>query len=382
MGFFVKNRASIINVVILACLCLVSVGCSDDKTPPAALAVEPWGELDITASVSKWRDGHTAAVSITYDGLWHSDPLILVAADDALSRGLPLSFELVTSSFVDYPDLIIRMREELLPRGITFYGHGHEHYDFDTLSYDDCYASFSLCYNYMRAWGLNPKSYAYPHGKGFKSTTKFANRMAGFVCARGLTFMSNPNYICQYDEKEPRDWYYLPTISVARDLEGYVNTHEDMSAVIETCIERAAWIIIMYHSIGFPDGWGYYPYDDYIRDIDRLAYNDFWCAPMGTIACYVQERNAFKFGSTLTASGDDWKEYRVRFWDGLDNSIYDEPLTVDLIFHSEDAVDRAVLTSSDSIVDVHAVEHGVLRLQIIPDDGYHTLTVYRAEASE
>ena len=85
-----NNRTLITGIVILACISLFSAGCSEDKALPAAPVVEPWGKLDITASVAKWRDGRTAAVSITYDGLWHSSPLVMDAADDALSRGLPI----------------------------------------------------------------------------------------------------------------------------------------------------------------------------------------------------------------------------------------------------------------------------------------------------
>ena len=268
------------------------------------------------------------------------------------------------------------MRDDLMACGIRFYGHGHDHYNFDDLSYDDCLESFTLCYNYMKAWGLEPKAYAYPHGKGFENTTKFANRMAGFICARGLTFISNPNYICQYNELEPIDWFYLPCISVARDIEGYVNNHGDMADVLDTCLERTAWVIIMYHSIGFPDGWGYYPYEDYIGDIDQIAAHDFWCGHMGEIACYIKERNMFVMGKKELEAGDGWKDYSVRFWDGLDNNVYDVPITVDVMFETDSVIEKVELELPGAEETVFTVEDNTFRINVVPDEIYRTMRVF------
>jgi len=342
--------------------------CSDNTVTNSPEPPVTWGNLSLSVDVSKWHDGHTAAVSVTYDARWNSDPLVMDAADEALKRNIPISFEMVTSYFTDYPELIVQMQEELLPRGITFYGHGHTHDDFDSKSFEYSFDSFTRCYNYMKAWGLNPRAYAYPHGKGFESTTKLANRLAGFICARGLTFLSNPNYICPDDVKEPRDWYYLPCISVAQEYVGYINDHAGMSGVLRTNLEKTAWIIIMYHSIGFPGAWGYYPYDEYLSDLDEIAAQDFWCAPMGTIACYVKERSGFEYRAKEIETADDHAEYKVMFIDRLDNATYDQPLTLDITFSGDIPVSRVQFEPPVNGTSHCEVRDNSFRLHAVPDE--------------
>jgi len=368
--------------LIPAC-CLLSAllfcACSGEKVaapvekPPAV----SWDSFAFRAEVPKWRDGHTAAVTITYDSRWNGDSLVRRAIDEALGRGLPISFEMVTSYFVDEPGLVLEI-QELYREGVSFYGHGHTHANFDDMSYEFCFEQFQLCFQYMQAWGLNPKSYAYPHGKGFKSTTKLANRMAGFICARGLTFMSNPNYICEYDDPAPVDWHYLPTISIAKEYEGYVNSHDMLSEVLDSNLEKTSWVILMYHSIGFPDDWGYYPMDDYLADLDDIASGDFWCASMGDVACYIKERNGFYLSAKVMETSVDRAAYQVRFIDRLDNDVYDYPLTVDLSFDGAD-VEKIGFSPPLSGVAEYAVTDNTVRLAAVPDETKYLMTVYIAE---
>jgi len=229
----------------------------------------------------------------------------------------------------------------------------------------------------MRAWGLNPKAYAYPHGKGFESTTKLANRLAGFICARGLTFLSNPNYICADNEAEPQDWHYLPTISVAKEYLGYINDHAQMSDVLDTNLEKTAWIIIMYHSIGFPGDWGYYPFDDYLLDLDRIAENDFWCASMDKVACYIKERNGFEFRAKEIESTNDMSEYEVLFFDRLDNEVYDQPLTLDITFDTEIAIEKIQIELPNYEATEFEVTDNRLRLYVIPDEQKYRMTLFK-----
>ena len=359
----------------LVCLVLFSACDAKDVTAPEVEPVD-WEELKITAKVAKWHDGKSAAVSLTYDAPWHSDPLIVQAGKDAIERGLSMSYEFVTASYTDYPELIRTMQEELLPLGIGFYGHGHEHENFDDQDYNYSYESFLKCYDYMKSWGLNPKGYAYPHGKGFESTTRLANMNAGFICARGLTFLSNDNFICADDRKEPYTWFYLPSISVASDIDGYVNDHGMMSDVFAENLEREAWIIIMYHSLGFPDSWGYYPYDDYLADINEIAESDVWCATMSDVACYVKERNMFIFADKAVEQSERYVDYMITLWDGLDNDVFDQPLTVDLSFDFPDSIRHVEFDLPNYENDSFEVSANSLRLELLPDEKKHLLRLY------
>ena len=82
-----------------------------------------------------------------------------------------------------------------------------------------------------------------------------------------------------------------------------------------------------YHSIGHPEGWGYYPHAEFIRDLDFIKANDFWSGKFASIAAYIQERNALDIQIARYFGRDMPNRFEFILSDGLDNDLYDEPLT-------------------------------------------------------
>jgi len=166
----------------------------------------------ITVRVEKWYAGHKSAVSLTLDGPWSPYGPYQKVVEDVLKRNLHMDFEIVTS-FYQSPDrlpIVDKMREDLIPHGIHFFGHGHWHINHDKAGYDSSYVSFKKCYDLMKEWGLNPKAYAYPYSAGHRAETQQANHDAGFLFARGGTYDFDKFFISAGDHWEPENWYFLP----------------------------------------------------------------------------------------------------------------------------------------------------------------------------
>lgn len=328
-------------------------------------------------NVLKWYEGHRATVSLTYDAPWSSNLKVQETFNEVVKRNLCMDFELVTGNF-DRPEsqnFINQMRNELMPMGIHFFGHGHLHIDHDAVSFDSAYCSFKKCYDLMSQWGLCPRAYAYPYNKGNKETTQLACKLAGFICARGVSFTDDKFYICPNETKEPNNWYFLPAIPVAHEYQKYVQNHQKLVPLLNTAIDSSAWVIIMYHSIGIDIGWGYYPFEDFLQDLDLIAAGDFWCANFDMAAAYVQERNNFRFENYPEASEfGNWKYYII-FRDNLDNEIYNQPLTLEFNFNTNLHIKKMLINPAVESKTEFQAKDNKIRLNIIPDEKRYLITI-------
>lgn len=338
------------------------------------------GTIDV--KVMKWQDGHTAAVTITYDHGWGTGggkPNEQISQDMVLERGLVLDYELVTSTYEGHPIIQADLRDNQLPLGIHFFGHGHQHIAYDELSYGDCLDAFEKNFKLMQEWGLNPKSFAYPNGFGRRYTTQFACLVAGFICARGFDAYSEDVYICPNETMEPVNWYLLPAIraSSVHTFPDTITKHAEMAEAIEKALPKTAWIILCYHSIGFTNGFAYYPFEDFEKDMDIIAGNDFWCSNMDVIACYIKERNSFIFIKKKLSSVDGKVEYEVVFRDWLENNIYDTPLTLDFDFHESFSVRIMKIEPGLNGSTEFEVTDNSIRLNVVPDDRKYKITLLR-----
>jgi hypothetical protein len=328
-----------------------------------------------SAQVLKWYDGHRAAVSLTYDNPWGVDRRHQLVTDAAIQRGLCMDLELVSAIYqtAQFQPALERMRTELMPRGIHLFGHGHQHVNHDSLGYAAALASFRLNYALMEGWGLQPRAYAYPGSAGRNRSTQLACQQAGFICARGSTVSPDSFYICPDSVLAPKNWYYLPAVVMAQEFPSYVNDHQELLPVLETALAKGAWVILIYHAVGIPEGWGHYPLQEYLADLGSIAAADFWSTNMDRGAAYIRERQAF---AIELASDDDRgaaKEYGLVFRDGLDNQVYDQPLTVELRIDPGLAVQRAYLEPPVESGGSYELTGDRFRVNLVPDEKQYTL---------
>lgn len=367
------------NFIILLLLFSVFQGCDKDSSPVSSdNSPENYYEDPVfDVKVAKWYNGKTAAISINYDAPWGRNEDVDSIGDEVLSRGLRMDHELVTYSYVDYPEIVTRMREEAIPSGIHFFGHGHKHDLHDNFDYEYCYNSFKTCYDFMKQWGLNPIAYAYPGSYAYQVKTQFANKQAGFICARGVELDLNLVYMCPDDVIEPVNWHYLPSVAMGTTSKSYIQNHSQLEPVLKTTLEKTAWIILLFHSIGFPNGYAYYPREEFIKNIDMIAEEDFWSGNMDRVACYIQERNNFILFIDEVSFSPDTYAYKVSFCDGLNNEIYDQPLTLDISFdYSANVRSMHIEPAVNGIKDFQ-VENNKLQMNIVPNEQKYYITLHK-----
>lgn len=167
------NRVSIIIIITL----FFFITCERNKNPFSIQRediVQEYSDSCLVINVPKWYNNHKAAVSITYDAAWgmkddqYRNKLNSVV-NEIIKRNMKMDFECVTVLYdkPEYQKYLDQMKNELHPKGIHFFGHGHYHINYDEVSYDSAFASMKKCFKLMTEWGLKPKVYAYPHGACF-----------------------------------------------------------------------------------------------------------------------------------------------------------------------------------------------------------------------
>lgn len=326
----VKAGAALLAVLTAALLACISA------PPPTATPAPP-----LNATIAKWHNNHTAALSINYDIPVSRDRVAEVNAY-ALAQGVVMDYELVTG----YPyqgerpvfsgpqdEKLLYLKSELLPQGFGYFGHGHNHIDHDALSYADALQSFQTCYATMQDWGLKPVAYAYPRGAGWEGETQRALAAAGFLSGRLQTTNPGQFYQIAGAETAPENWFALKSLEMQSinfdNCAGCINDNAELLPILEEALERTAWVILTYHNIGQPEGWGWYDLAEFKKDVKAVAARDFWNAPLNAVTLYARERE--KAAISIAASGD----YRtaagrveLTLSDGLDNARFDQPLTI------------------------------------------------------
>lgn len=318
----------------------------------------------LTVSSLKWPQGSAAAVSITYDAPWGTHADHHLATDAVIARGLHMDLEMVTWIYTQ-PALhhwLSVYQEELVPNGVHFFGHGHTHALHDTMEYDDAYASFRLCYDLMTNWGFNPKAYAYPGSSGLRPSTQAANRAAGFICARGDAKSESEYYIVPDSTREPANWFFLPSVVMGNASYRYVDVHEKLVPILNEAVAHTAWVILMYHAIGIPEGWSYYPLADFEQDLEAMQERSMWSGNMDEVACYVRERAALRFELVGVESNERGGACQIRLDDGLPDNVYDVPLSFEVRSRVGDLelsrLDATAPTASGAVLRFDALPEG------------------------
>jgi len=353
---------------------LIMINCSS-RNPTVSNEVD----IKFKIEVLKWFGGHQSAISITYDAAWGMHYSIPIVVDEVVKRGLRMDFEIVPKLYnnEDNYHFIEEMRSELIPKGVHFFGHGYSHDNHDSLSFEDAYNSFKVCFDLMAEWGLNPKVYAYPFSAGQKPSTQLANKLAGFLCARGGTYDQSKFFICAENEDEPENWYFLPSIPVDEKYNRSVQNHEEMANILDQALKKSSWVIIMYHCIGMENRFAYYPFSEFEKDLNQISGNDFWSGNMDMIACYIKERLNFKYEVSPLETNHEFWDYEVYFKDDLNNEIYNQPLTLQFQFSPNTVSDSLFIEPSVESKNIFKIYNGKTQLNIIPDENKYRIRLYK-----
>lgn len=320
----------------LAAVSLSLSACSDPASPSSG---NPLGEEPLTGSpakahVAKWYNNHAGAITLTYDSGWPA-----VGTDNKVQMlahgyGVKIDFELVTAHYRKYPELKQYLETVIIPLGIGVFGHGDEHVNHDSMTYEQAYRSFRTCYETMLDFGLEPISYAYPGGMGFEEETWRALEDAGFLSGRSFHkgWHLNP-YITPDDTLEPPNWYDLPTLIMEEyhiaQCEPCVGSAAELGRYLDETVKRTAWIMPTYHNIADVGEKGLYSVSEFEKDLQQIAQRDLWTASFNEATLYVRERIKANVQAQWYKNDKGVvKAIGVRLDDQLPDDRFNQPLTV------------------------------------------------------
>ena len=391
-------------VAVVAAWLVVIAGCNEaeDKRPSDGSArdrIDSANSRQAAFAIAKWFNNHAAAISITYDD-W---PDVNHPVDEfVLDMGLVLDFQMVTQGYADQvPDWVEHDLTELIPHvvpgallskfedhridsnlaltahGFGFFGHGHWHVNHDVLTYAQAHDSFRLCFDVMRKLGLKPVAYAYPRGAGHEEDTQRALADAGFLSGRLGGPAGQSPYIVPDSSTSPENWFLLPALTMEshdfQQCDGCINDTGELLPILDTAIEKTAWIIPVYHNIGRETGWGPYRWGDFRGDVRAIAARDFWVAPMNNVVLYIREREKAVVEMETIEQDGVTEQIRLTLSDGLDNERFDQPLT--MIFTAPpDWVGQPVqITQNERHVDWIFPETGITTFSVQPNEAPYAL---------
>lgn len=335
---------------------------------------------DESASVriAKWKDGHRAAVSVTYDMSEVLSPGQREVQQAIIDAGVPLDYELVTDSVPEAKQERMRWLEE---RGIGFFGHGAKHVNHDKLTPEEARRSARSCFEAMRALGLKPVAFAYPTGHASRRSTRDAVQEAGFLSGRTFHASSRHDpYIVPDDVREPSDWYALPSLVMmgrqSDPRDNAINDTKELEPFLDETLARRAWLILTYHDINKPGGYGFYPLETFRSDLRAITARDFWVGSMNDVTLYVRERAAARIRHAWRRT-DGAPVLRMTLDDGLPDDRFDQPLTVLVRAPRAWRGGRVAIRGADGAVvaraDVPADRKTPLALAVRPDGRTYTV---------
>ncbi len=337
----------------------------------------------LNASVAKWFDNHTAAISITNDD-WPIRGREPDIDSYVMEQGLVMGYEIVTrNSFngdriFSGPDdeRIAYLMSELVPNGFSYFGHGHDHVDHDELSYEEAFQSFQANYDTMEDWGMKPVAYAYPRSAGHEEETQRALEASGFLSGRLQTLDPKRFYNIPGSRLAPDNWFGLQALEMQsiefQDCRACINDNDELTPILDEALVRTAWVILTYHSIG-QRHWGWYAWDEFRKDVQSIAARDFWTASMNDITLYVRERENAEIKVEPVEGSPGTESITITLSDGLENVRFNQPLTI-LFDQPKDWVGRPFTVSQDGeLLDELVFDTEAAMISLKPNERPYTL---------
>ncbi len=271
--------------------------------------------------IAKWKDNKAGAVSLTFDDGYISYFTIGVPALNA--RGFKGTFFIITN-YTDDPTgdpLNIKASWDnwrtAAAQGHEIGSHSKSHPEqgLDALPpaqlQDEIQGSKIIIDTQITSQTC--RSFAYPYGIGAANPAVTSVVDDYYIGARGISFGLN---------NTPYDFY---------NVRGeFPDTTESNGTTLEREIDRAVqekkWLVMGFHKI---DGQGDYSPIPEARFQQILAYlktkdQSVWVNTLGTVIKYIREREA----ATLALVSSSGTQIVLNLTDALDDSLYNEPLTL------------------------------------------------------
>ncbi|GFE60844.1 LamG-like jellyroll fold domain-containing protein, partial [Geobacter sp. AOG2] len=300
------------------------------------------------SSVAKWKGGKSGAISLTFDDACPSQISLGIPALNA--RGLNGTFFVVTDWVVSWDAW-----KNASNLGHEIASHTVTHHKLGELSLSQAQEELAGSKAIIEAQIPAKKclSLSYPFGDANDQVKAMAQPL--YSAARGV--------FCQINN-EPYDMYNLGACSP----DDGVNVNQQADAAEQ----QGGWLIFFVHSLaGGTDCYGNWQIGDLTGFLDYLGTKNLWVGTMGDVAKYIKERESAVI--SVVSSSDN--QIVLNLSDTLDDSIYDEPLTIRTEVPSN--FTSTVVSQGTNVKTIDSVIEGATRViyyDAIPDHGTISIT--------
>jgi oligosaccharide reducing-end xylanase len=194
-------------------------------------------------------------------------------------------------------------------------------------------------------------TFVYPFGE-YNSDAKIIAEQY-YIAARGVSCDLNVS---------PYNFYGMKGCGESRSL-------EQMKSMADSAELEGGWLISYFHALDA----GYWTTSMFVSYLDYLETKDLWVGTFGSVAKYIKERES----ATLSLISSSQDQIVLNLTDTLDDSIFDEPLTIRSEVPSDWTTVR-VQQGANAIPVTPVVEgtKSVVYYPALPDGGLITLEKY------
>ena len=301
-------------------------------------------------SITNWPDNKEGAVSLTFDDGCASHLSLGIPALDA--RGLKGTFFLITNNVGSWGPWI-----NAADSGHEIGSHTKSHPYLTDLSLTQVQDELTGSKVAIDAQITSQQclTLAYPYGIVNSSVASIAGSI--FIASRGVSCAIN---IAPYDFNNVK--------ACSPDPDNF----DDLYAQTNTAEQQGAWLVTFIHSLnGGSDCWGNWTIDMWTNYLDYLKTKNLWVGTFGAAAKYIKERGS----AALSVSSSSNSQIVLSLTDSLDDTIYDQPLTLRSEVPS-DWTSVTVQQGSNSATVNSTVEGttAVIYHKAVPDRGLISLT--------
>ena len=260
--------------------------------------------------VTPWRDNHPAAVSVTFDDGLLSQ--ITEAVPRLNIRNLKGTFFVTTSS---NQQVTWDQWRQVAGQGHEIGSHSVTHRDPTTLSEADLRWELSESQTTINqnVPSQSCVSFAYPYAE----CNALVQAVTSEYYIAGRAAWSSAGGELNYYEDVPPDWKTVNFYDVGSQSIPEANPSiSDIDSNLNLAIQNHAWLDMHFHDI--------LDTNFFAAVLDDLLSKNVWIDTFGSVVRYMRER----MSSTLTVLSGGSTEIKLDLTHSLDNSIYNQPLTI------------------------------------------------------
>ncbi len=303
-------------------------------------------------SITQWPDNKAGAVSLSFDDNCPSQISLGIPALN--ERGLKATFFIITDRVSTDPSGWDNWRNAA-GKGHEIGSHTKTHPYLtkidQTQLQDEIYGSQAV----IDAQIPSQKcvSFAYPYGDLNSTVESIASQT--YIVARGIN--------CQFNNA-PYDFYNLRSCSP--------DDGDDIRFWTDQAEQQRKWLTIFGHTMtGGGDCYGVWDITQWTSYFDYLKSKNLWAGTIGAMVKYIRE----KASATLSVVSSSSGQITLSLTDTLDNTIYDNPLTIRSTVPS--SWSYVVVQQGSEVTTAESSIEGtetVIYYDAIPNQGLITLT--------